>query len=141
MLLPRSTCACGYQSEQDSHFVTPATRATSDRYRFVILRGRPQFEHTPHNVAPHNTVLTTQVDDPGGRADLLGISRPTLVRLLEDHEIPFRRQGRHRRVALADLIEYQQRIRSLRREMLEEMRREATEDDSYKRVNGFIKTR
>lgn len=72
---------------------------------------------------------------------MLGISRPTLVRLLEDHEIPFRRQGRHRRVALADLIEYQQRIRSLRREMLEEMRREATEDDSYKRVNGFIKTR
>jgi excisionase family DNA binding protein len=87
-------------------------------------------------VAPHNTSLTTQE-----AADLLGISRPTLVRLLEEQEIPFQRPGRHRRVALMDLIGYQQRISSLRRKTLDEMSREAAEDDSYERLDGFIKTR
>lgn len=87
-------------------------------------------------IAPHDTILTTQ-----GAADLLGISRPTLVRLLEKDEIPFTRPGRHRRVALADLIAYQDRLRSSRREVLDAMTNEAAEDDSYDRVNGFVSTR
>lgn len=46
-------------------------------------------------VAPTHTVLTTSE-----AADLLGISRPTLVRLLEAGEIPYEQPGRHRRVRL-----------------------------------------
>src|SRR5215813_10306788 len=53
-------------------------------------------------IAPHDTILTTQE-----AADLLGVSRPTLVRLLEAGKIPFTKPGRHRRVLLADMIEYQ----------------------------------
>src|SRR5262245_4233015 len=44
-------------------------------------------------VAPVHTVLTTSQ-----AADLLGISRPTLVRLLEAGEIPYEQPARHRRV-------------------------------------------
>ncbi len=57
-------------------------------------------------VAPTNTVLSTQE-----AADLLGISRPTLVRLLEEGAIPFMKPRRHRRVQLVDLLEYQERQR------------------------------
>lgn len=87
-------------------------------------------------VAPHNTQLTTQE-----AADLLGVSRPTLVRLLEDGEIPFELRGRHRRVMLADVIAYQQRARAKRRATLDEMTRTAAEDGTEDTADGFIETR
>lgn len=87
-------------------------------------------------VAPHNTQLTTQE-----AADLLGVSRPTLVRLLEDGEIPFELRGRHRRVMLADVIAYQERARAKRRATLDEMTRTAAEDGTADTVDGFIETR
>jgi len=53
-------------------------------------------------IAPLDQRLTTQE-----AADFLGISRPTLVKLLERGEIHFERPagGRHRRVRLTDVID------------------------------------
>lgn len=48
---------------------------------------------------PQNTLLATQE-----AADLLGISRPTLVQLLADGEMPYEQRGRHRRIMLSDLL-------------------------------------
>ncbi|WP_205856738.1 helix-turn-helix domain-containing protein [Phytoactinopolyspora endophytica] len=67
-------------------------------------------------VAPHNQTLTTQE-----AADLLGVSRPTVVRLLENGEIPYSQPGRHRRVLLRDLLDYQERRRHERRVALDEL--------------------
>jgi excisionase family DNA binding protein len=67
-------------------------------------------------VAPHQTVLSTSE-----AASLLGVSRPTLVRLLEAGEIPFSQPGRHRRVRLADLLAYQQRASRGRAVLLDQM--------------------
>lgn len=67
-------------------------------------------------VSPQYTVLTT-----GQAANLLRVSRPTLVRLLEVGEIPFDQPGRHRRIRLADLLAYQQRARWARAAGLDEM--------------------
>ncbi len=67
-------------------------------------------------VAPHQTVLSTSE-----AAQVLGVSRPTLVRLLESGEIPFDKPGRHRRVRLADLLAYQQRSRRHRGAVLDQM--------------------
>jgi excisionase family DNA binding protein len=77
-------------------------------------------------VAPQHTVLTT-----GEAADLLGVSRPTLVRLLEAGEIPFDKPGRHRRIRLGDLLAHQQRARRARAAGLDEMVRAAEDAGVY----------
>ena len=88
------------------------------------------------SLEPRHSVLSTQE-----AADLLGISRPTLVKLLESNEIPFSKPGRHRRVNLEDLLAYQQRQRDHRRDELNAMSAEAAEIDAYRAANGFEETR
>ena len=77
-------------------------------------------------VAPQGTLLTTQE-----AADFLGISRPTLVKLLEDGAIPFEKPNRHRRVRLQDLIDFRARQRADRRAALDQMTEEASELGLY----------
>jgi excisionase family DNA binding protein len=78
------------------------------------------------SIAPHNTMLTTQE-----AADLLNISRPTLVRLLTESEIPYTMRGRHRRVMLRDVLDYSERIRRERKDVLGQMAAEAEDDGLY----------
>jgi len=85
---------------------------------------------------PQRVVLSTQE-----AADLLGVSRPTLVKLLEAGEIPYAQPGRHRRVQLTDLLDYQQRIRHERRVTLDTMSAEAATDDAYGRLGEFGEAR
>lgn len=85
---------------------------------------------------PRRVVLSTQ-----DAANLLGVSRPTVVSLLKSGEIPYTQPGRHRRIQLEDVLEYQHRIRSTRRDTLAAMGTEGAEDDAYGHINGFIETR
>ncbi|TQC49560.1 DNA-binding protein [Rhodococcus sp. WS4] len=86
-------------------------------------------------VEPRRTVLTTQE-----AAELLGITRPTFVRLLEAGKIPYTSPGRHRRVELADVLEFQQRERERRGQVFEEMAHEETPDPGDA-ADGFVTTR
>ena len=52
-------------------------------------------------------------------ADMLNVSRPHLVKLLEKGEIPFKKVGSHRRIQLKDLINYDKKIKQTRSDELD----------------------
>lgn len=67
----------------------------------------------------------------GQVADLLGTSRPTVVKLIDAGELPATRVGTRRRVALADALAYRDRARTRRSEGLAEIVSVSEELDLY----------
>lgn len=64
-------------------------------------------------------------------ATVLNVSRPTVVKLIDDGTVPARKVGSHRRILLADLLAYRDKVVAERRAALDEMTREAEELGLY----------
>ena len=77
-------------------------------------------------VAAVETDLTTNE-----AAHLLGVSRPYLIKLLDQKQIPHHKVNRHRRVRLEDVMAYRDRQHAERRETLDELHRVSEELGLY----------
>ena len=81
------------------------------------------------SIVPEHRQLTTQ-----RAANILGVSRPFLVRLVEDGDIPFHIVGSHRRIYLRDLLDYKRRRDAARHEAINDMARSEMEAGTYDSV-------
>ena len=80
-------------------------------------------------IIPENAELTTVE-----AASILNVSRPFLIRLLEEKAIPYRLVGKHRRILIDDVMAYKKRIDEEREAILDQLTAEAQENDmGYRR--------
>lgn len=78
------------------------------------------------SLTPLHAELTTQQ-----AAEMLNISRPYLIKLLEQGKIPFHKVGSHRRILAKDVLEYKQRSYQERRKAMAELTAESQEIGFY----------
>lgn len=80
----------------------------------------------PVSIVPVATEMTTQA-----AAEVLGCSRPHIVKLVEEGELPYSKVGKHRRIRFEDLMAFKQRKASERESLLVEIMRGDEDSELY----------
>jgi excisionase family DNA binding protein len=111
-LARRSSTELSRLKERDGWKVTVSAGADAAEIAIPEIAFR-MLEKILDEMAQGHAVALSLVDQEVSTqkgADLLNVSRPYLIKLLESGKIPFRKVGTHRRIRLADLLEYKARM-------------------------------
>lgn len=89
---------------------------------FILLKSilSNMAEGKSMTLIPSDSEISTQQ-----AAEILNVSRPHVVKLLEKGDIPHRKVGSHRRILLSDLMDYKSKFEKTRRKHLDTMAKEA----------------
>lgn len=102
--------------QETGDFVTVPTKALD--LLFYILNNMAEGKSI--SLVPSDSEISTQQ-----AADMLNVSRPHLVKLLEEGVIPYKKVGSHRRILLEDLIEYDRKLKEQRNASLKKLAEQA----------------
>lgn len=90
----------------------------------IVLR--TLSEGRPVSIVAGSTEMTTQA-----AAELIGCSRPFLIKLLEEGKIPYTTVGRHRRIRVEDVMKYSKQQKANQKAHLIDMMRNDEESGLY----------
>ena len=76
------------------------------------------------SIMPSSSELSTQ-----DAADILQVSRPHIVKLLEEGKIPYHKAGSHRRILQQDLADYELSLKKTRKASLDYLAKQAQKED------------
>jgi len=122
-----ATCQLDRQSSvrikvmDDSEEAEPVTVPTS-AFRLFLQLLTEMAQGNAVTLIPTHAELSTQQ-----AADLLNVSRPYLIKLLDEGKIPYRTVGKYRRVRFDDLMSYKQKDDEARAKVLDQLTAEAQE--------------
>jgi excisionase family DNA binding protein len=102
--------------QETGDFVTVPTKALD--LLFYILNNMAEGKSI--SLIPSDSEISTQQ-----AADMLNVSRPHIVKLLEEGVIPYKKVGSHRRILLEDLIEYDRKLKEQRNASLKKLAEQA----------------
>ncbi len=80
----------------------------------------------PISIVPVATEVTTQA-----AAEILGCSRPHIVKLLETGKIPFTKVGKHRRIKYEDVISYRKEMKAEQARLISQIMENDEKDGLY----------
>jgi excisionase family DNA binding protein len=112
--------AVGEVGTDDALVIPRATAVMFAQILDLLAQGRGV------QIFPKEVELSTQQ-----AADMLNVSRPYLIGLLEAGKIPFRKVGRHRRIKLEDLVAYQRQDDLRRRDAADRLAELSEDLDLY----------
>ncbi len=118
-----------YGAPEPRYFLTgiePDDKVELPAEIYRVLRQVVEALHQGHavTVVPVTQTLTTQQ-----AADLLGVSRPTVIKLLDEGKVPYERNGTHRRILLRNLLAYRDQRRAEQYAALEATSVDLDEED------------
>lgn len=87
--------------------------------KLLALMLRELSQGHPISIVAGATELTTQA-----AAEMLGCSRPFLVKLLEEGKMPFTTVGRHRRIKVEDVLQYKKQQKADQKALLIDIMRD-----------------
>ena len=111
---PATTVVCDADNPRDGLALPAAALRLLAQILGELAKGNPV------TVLPHDAELSTQQ-----AADLLRVSRPFVIKLIDEGQIPCRKVGLHRRIRLADLLRFKQNNERERDVALEQLQAEA----------------
>ncbi len=100
----------------------------SDELISIPLKALKLFTSILSNMAEGKSIALLPTDaeiSTQQAAEILNVSRPHIIKLLEKGNIPYKKVGSHRRILLQDILEYESKFKKKRRKQLNSLASEA----------------
>jgi excisionase family DNA binding protein len=91
---------------------------TEAAFQALMFVARGMAEGMTMTLVPTGQQLTTQQ-----AAEMLHVSRPHLIKMLDRGDLPYEKVGTHRRLAIEDVLAYREQRSMRRREQLDDLTR------------------